>query len=94
MKELILKMFRKNIKFQDVDREFTITREIPQPIRNVNPKDQMRIVETLRKLPVGSSFPIRNELEYTVRKMAQIYFPEYKLVIRNMGTAKRVFRLA
>lgn len=94
MKNLILRMFRKNIKFQDVDSEFTITREIPQPIRNVNPKDQMRIVETLRKLPVGSSFPIRNELEYTVRKMAQIYFPGYKLVIRNMGTSKRVFRLA
>ena len=71
MKKIISKLFRRNIKFHDIDREFTITKEVPQPIRNVNPKDQMRIIETLGKLPVGSSFPIRNELEYTVRKMAE-----------------------
>lgn len=87
-------MFQRNTKIQDVDREFTISKDVPQPIRNINPKDQRRIIETLKKLPVGSSFPVRNELEYTVRKMANIYFPEYKIVIRNMGTTKRVYRVA
>jgi hypothetical protein len=94
MKEFISMMFRRNNNPQDVDCEFTITQDIPQPIRNIKPSEQMRVIETLRNLPVNGSFPIRNELEYTVRKMTGIYYPEYKIVIRNMGTSKRVFRLA
>lgn len=89
-----MKLLYGSNKFQDGDGEFTISKDIPQPIRNINPKDQMRIIETLRNLPVGGSFPIRIELDYTVRKMANLYYPEYKLVIRNMGTSKRVYRVA
>ena len=94
MKKLIDLLSRRYNNSQDVDREFTITKDVPQPIRNINPKEQMRIIDTLRKLPVDGSFPIRNELDYTVRKMANLYHPEYKIVIRTMGTTKRVYRVA
>lgn len=94
MKALVSKMLGKYIKFRDPNREFTISKGLPQPVKPRLYKDQLRVIETLDKLPVGHSFPIRNELEYVVRKMYNQYHPEYKLVIRNMGTSKRVFRLA
>lgn len=94
MYSLIRKLFTSNNKNQDKDCEFTISKELPQPIRNVNYNDQLRVIKTLRNLPIGGSFPIPNELDYTVRKMRDQYFPEYKLIIRNMGTSKRVYRVA
>jgi hypothetical protein len=94
MKKIMSKLFRRNIRFQDVDREFTISKGLPQPIKARLYKDQLTVVKTLERLSVGYSFPIRNELEYTVRKMARLNYPEYKLIIRNMGTSKRVYRVA
>jgi len=94
MKNLFGKLFKRNNQIQDKDCEFTISKRLPQPIRNVKYSDQLRVIEALENLPVGSSFPIRNELDYTVRKMRDLYFPEYKIIIRNMGTSKRVYRVA
>jgi len=94
MYELIKRLFHRNNKIQDKDCEFTISGSHPQPIRNVKYSDQLRVIRTLEKLPVGGSFPIRNELTYTVRKMARDYFPEYRITIRNFGTSMRVFRAA
>lgn len=94
MKKFFKKLFQGNNGSQDPDCEFTISKGLPQPINKIKYGDQLRVVDTLGNLSVGSSFPIRKELEYTVRKMANLKYPEYKIVIRNMGTSKRVFRLA
>lgn len=94
MKKFIKMLFHRNDGIQNSDSEFTITRGLPQPIRNVDFKDQMRIVTALENLSTGCSFPIRKELSYAAYKMAKDLFPEYKIVIRNMGTLKRVYRVA
>ena len=94
MKKLFRRLFNRNNKVQNKESEFTITGGLPQPIRNVKYSDQLRVVKTLENLSVGSSFPIRKDLDYTVRKMTQDYYPEYKIVIRNMGDSKRVYRVA
>ena len=94
MKKFIKMLFHRNNGLQDNDCEFTITKGLPQPINKLNYKDQLRVVKTLEQLPVGSSFPIRKELDYTVRKMTRDYFPEYKIIIRNIGTSKSVYRVA
>jgi hypothetical protein len=94
MKKLIRMLFHWNNKIQDNDCEFTISKDLPEPIRNVKYSDQLMVIKTLKNLTIGSSFPIPNELEYTVRKMRDLYCPEYKIVIRNMGTSKRVYRRA
>jgi hypothetical protein len=94
MKKLIRMLFHRNNQSQDKDCEFTISKDLPEPIRNVKYSDQLRVIDALRKLPIGGSFPIPNELDYTVRKMRDLYCPEYKIVIRNMGTSKRVYRQA
>ena len=94
MKKLFRRLFNINNKVQNKESEFTITGDLPQPIRNVKYSGQLRVVKTLENLSVGSSFPIRKDLDYTVRKMTQDYYPEYKIVIRNMGDSKRVYRVA
>lgn len=94
MKNLFKRLFSKNNMVTKSESEFQITAGLPQPIANVNYTDQLRIIKTLENLPVGSSFPIRNELTYTVRKMARDHYPEYKITIRNFGTSQRVFRVA
>lgn len=94
MKNLLKRLFNRNNKVQNKESEFTITGGLPQPIRNVKYSDQLRVIRTLEKLPVGGSFPIPNELTYTVRKMSRDYFPEYRITIRNFGTSMRVFRAA
>lgn len=94
MRNFLSKLFRRNTRFQDVDREFTISKGLPQPINGIHYSDQLRVIKTLENLSVGYSFPISKKLEYTVRKMADLNYPEYKLVIRNMGDTKRVFRVA
>lgn len=94
MTKLLKMLFNRNNRIQDKDCEFTISKDLPLPIRNVKYSDQLRVIDALRNLPVGGSFPIPNELDYTVRKMRDEYFPEYKLTIRNMGTSKRVYRVA
>lgn len=94
MKKLFRRLFNRNNKVQNNESEFQITGGLPQPIRDVNYRDQLRVIKTLEKLPVGGSFPIPNELIYTVRKMSRDYFPEYRITIRNFGTSMRVFRSA
>ena len=94
MKNLISSIFRRNSKFLNVDREFTITMDVPLPITGITLKEQMRVMATLKELPVGGSFPIRNELTNAVRKIAEVYKPEYKIMIKTMGRTKRVYRVA
>ena len=88
------RLFTRNNQFKDNEGEFPITSGMPLPIKNVNYIEQLRIVKTLERLPIGSSFPIKSELEYTVRKMSRDHFPEYKITIRNFGNSHRVFRVA
>jgi hypothetical protein len=73
---------------------FVIEKGIPEPLRNISYNDQLRIIETLKQLNPGESFPIKKELMYPVRKMTNMYFPEYKVWIRPIGDSYRVFRRA
>lgn len=73
---------------------FVIEKGIPEPLRNISYNDQLRIIETLKQLTPGDSFPIKKELMYPVRKMTNIYFPEYKVRIMQTGDSYRVFRRA
>jgi hypothetical protein len=74
--------------------EIQITENSPGPIKNVDYSTVRRIFRTLRVLPKGGSFPIKKELVYAVRKIANDNFPEYKIRIVNFGTSYRVFRRA
>lgn len=73
---------------------FVIEKGIPEPLRNISYNDQLRIIETLKQLNAGDSFPIKKELMYPVRKMTNMYFPEYKVRIMLTGDSYRVFRRA
>jgi len=92
MKKYFKMLFHRDNGSQRPDSEFAITRGLPLPIRKVTYNDQLRVIKTLEKLPKGGSFPINNELDYTVRKMAREYYPEYKISIRKVGATKRVYR--
>ena len=74
--------------------EFPISARMPMPIRRVDYKYLLRLMKVLEGLPVGSSFPIKKELDYAVRKLARDYYPEYKLTVRDTGDLNRVFRVA
>ena len=87
MKKFFSWLFNRNNKVQNKEGEFTITGGLPKPIRNVKYSDQLRVIRTLEKLQINGSFPIPNELTYTVRKMSREYFPEYRITIRNFGTS-------
>ena len=73
---------------------FVIEKGVPEPLRNISYNDQIRIIETLKQLNPNDSFPIKKELMYPVRKMTNMYFPEYKVRIRQTGDTYRVFRRA
>lgn len=74
--------------------EFPVSSRMPFPIRRVEYRDLLRLMEVLEGLPIGSSFPIKKELDYAVRKLGKDYYPEYKLTVRNTGDSNRVFRVA
>jgi hypothetical protein len=95
MKNFIKKLFsRTMLLFNKNEKVFPITGSISYPTEKVNYRERMMVKRTLEKLSVGGSFPIRNELTYTVRKMVRDQFPEYRITIRNYGTSMRVFRAA
>ena len=91
------KKFRKVIKCNNMVHtngdEFPVSARMPLPIRRVTYKDLLKLMKVLEGLPVGSSFPIKSELAYPVRKLARDYFPEYKLSVRDTGDSHRVFRV-
>lgn len=76
------------------EHDIQITMDLPIPMKNVNYRDQVRIVNILYNIPVNGSFPVKNELIPVVRKMHRDHFPEYKLRIVDFGTSHRVFRRA
>ena len=95
MKNFIKKLFsRTKLLFKKNEKVFPITGGISYSTEKVNYNEKMMVKRTLEKLPVGGSFPIRNELTLTVRKIARDYFPEYRITIRNYGTSMRVIRAA
>ena len=71
---------------------FVIEKGIPEPLRNISYSDQLRIIETLKQLNPGDSFSIKKEMMHPVRKMTNMYFPEYKVRIMQTGDSFRVFR--
>lgn len=73
---------------------FVIEKCMPEPLRNVKYEVLLGIIETLKQLTPGESFPISKELTYPVTKMRNIYFPEYKIRILQAGDSYRVFRRA
>lgn len=77
-----------------IDCEFQVTEGLPLPVPNVNYDEQLRITKILKTLPVGGSFPVRSKLSNSVRKVAKVLFPEYKIVVKNFGSSHRVFRIA
>lgn len=94
MKNFIKKLFSRTRFFKKNERELTIFGGVRFSTEKVNYSEKMMIKRTLEKLTVGGSFPIRNELTLTVRKMARDHFPEYRITIRNYGTSMRVIRAA
>lgn len=73
---------------------FVIEKGIPEPLRKISYSDQLRIIETLKQLNPGDSFSIKKEMMHPVRKMTNMYFPEYKVRIMQTGDSFRVFRRA
>jgi hypothetical protein len=73
---------------------FVIEKGIPEPLRKISYSDQLRIIETLKQLNPGDSFSIKKEMMHPVRKMTNMYFPEYKVRIMQTGDSYRVFRRA
>lgn len=94
MKNLFSKWLNWSRKNKGINCEFQITKGLPMPIANVNYETQLRITEILKTLPVGGSFPVRSKLSNSVRKVAKVIFPEYKIVVKNFGSSHRVFRVA
>jgi len=73
---------------------FVIERGIPEPLRKVRYEVLLAIIETLRQLNPGESFPISKDLVYPVNRMRNLHFPEYKIRILQTGESYRVFRRA
>jgi hypothetical protein len=73
---------------------FVIETGVPEPLRKVKYEVLLGIIDTLKQLHPGESFPISNELRYPVTKMRNLYFPEYKIRIYQTGESYRVFRRA
>ena len=74
------------------DNKFVIERGVPEPLRKVKYEVILAIIETLRQLSPGESFPISKDLVYPVNRMRSLYFPEYKIRILQTGESYRVFR--
>lgn len=71
---------------------FVIEKDKPVPIRKVPYNVLLQIIETLNRLAPGDSFQINKELIYSVRKMSNIYFPDYQIRIFLTEDSYRVFR--
>jgi len=84
MNKRFRKLIKRNNMVNTIGDEFPVSSRMPFPIRRVEYKDLLRLMKVLEGLPVGSSFPIKKEL----------YYPEYKLTVRNTGDSNRVFRVA
>jgi hypothetical protein len=78
----------------DQGNHFVIEKGLPEPLRNVRYDVLLTIIETLKQLNPGESFPISKSLVYPVNKMKNIYYPEYKIRILQNGDSYRVFRRA
>jgi hypothetical protein len=93
MKKILSRLFRTrraNIQTE----QFPIQSDMPLTIKGVPYEDVLRMKWYLENLKVGQSFPIKPVFEYTVRKIANQHFQEYKISIRNTGEFRRVYRLA
>ena len=73
--------------------EIIIENEMPLPIKGVDYQEQLRILYAMKSLSLKSSFLVREQLRYAVRKMANDYLPEYKISIRKIGESYRVYRV-
>ena len=87
------KLIKRNNIVNTVGDEFPVSSRMPMAIRRVEYKDVLRLMQVLEGLPVGSSFPIKKELDYAVRKLGRDYFPEYKITVWDTGDLNRVFRI-
>lgn len=76
------------------DSEITIDSRMPLPLKKVVYRDQLRILKSLGQVNPGDSFPVKRELTYAVRKMANEHHSEMKISIRKIGDSSRVFRVA
>ncbi len=74
--------------------ELLIESDMPLTVKGIPYHEVLKMKRYLENLRVGQSFPIHPKYEYTVRKLADQHFQEYKISIRNTGEFKRVFRLA
>lgn len=74
--------------------ELLIESDMPLTVKGIPYHEVLNMKRYLENLRVGQSFPIHPKYEYTVRKLADQHFQEYKISIRNTGEFKRVFRLA
>jgi hypothetical protein len=88
------KLIKRNNMVNTSTDEFSVSSRMPFPIRRVDYKVLLRLMKVLEGLPAGSSFPIKSEHAYAVRKLARDYYPEYKLSVWNLGDSHRVFRVA
>lgn len=90
MKHFFKKLFGKNRKNEN---EISIENDMPFPIKGVDYKEVLKVKKYLENLGSGQSFAVEKRLEYTVRRITNQHFPEYKITIRQTGGFVRVFRL-
>ena len=93
MSKRFKKLIKRNNMVNTVGDEFPVSSRMPMPVRRVDYKVLLRLMKVLEGLPEGSSFPIKNEHVYAVRRLAGNYYPEYKITIRDTGDSHRVFRI-
>ncbi|MFN6374642.1 MAG: hypothetical protein ACK4YD_05680 [Chitinophagia bacterium] len=93
MKSLFFKFFGFRTKRNSIE-EFPIESNMPLTVKGIPYSDVLRMKWYLENLKVGQSFPIKPIFAYTVRKIANQHFQEYKISIRNTGEFHRVYRLA
>jgi hypothetical protein len=94
MRNNFKKILKKYDRLSVQETEFPVSDRMPLPIRRVDYNVLLRLLKVLEGLPDGSSFPIKCEHAYAVRKLSHDYHPEYKITVRNTGNSHRVFRVA
>ena len=93
MRNRFKKLIKSNNMVNTSVDDFPVSSRMPMPVRRVDYKVLLRLMKVLEGLPEGSSFPIKREYDYAVRRLAKSHYPEYKITIRDTGDSHRVFRI-
>lgn len=90
---IFLNLFRTRRANRQIEK-LLIESDMPLTVKGIPYDKVLEMKRYLENLRIGQSFPIHPKYEYTVRKIANQHFQEYKISIRNTGQFRRVYRLA